>query len=449
MQSTVPELIAGLCPVEAEIELYNEKEADIPLDRYWDLVFFSYLHSFYEHTKVLSVYFRNQGMVTIAGGRHASYFAEDCMVYFDSVVVGEPEPNIPPLIGDYKRSRLKKIYNNPPVDPCEIRPSRYDLIDFGTNPNRLPGIEASRGCPFACSFCVLTGREKYRYRPVSNVIGEIEYKIRWNGNLHGMMGNAFVFQDNNLGGSPRYLRELCQALIPLRKIWGCAVAFGILRDRELVRLMGKAGCRFVYTGIESLNPESLQSMNKGHQQIQELREIIKRAYSSGIMLSFGLIVGADGDTNEYFEGLPGLLSDMKCFSITYVGILCPYPGTPLYAQLKKEGRILPGTSIRDYDGYTLCHRPTSIGQSELVEHFKNLCECLGSRTNAAKQFWGRLFMSSLPRYKLSLLFGSRESRSLRTPVSNHERTYIGGIDQIEEWDRKKMKDLGIPMQIIS
>src|SRR5262245_51609199 len=53
MQSAVPELIAGLCPEGVEVEIFNEKEADIPLDRHWDIVFFSYLHSYYEHTKVL------------------------------------------------------------------------------------------------------------------------------------------------------------------------------------------------------------------------------------------------------------------------------------------------------------------------------------------------------------------------------------------------------------
>ncbi len=58
MQSAVPELIAGLCPDHADVELYNEKEIDIPMDRDWDIVFFSYLHSYYEHTKVLSTLFR-------------------------------------------------------------------------------------------------------------------------------------------------------------------------------------------------------------------------------------------------------------------------------------------------------------------------------------------------------------------------------------------------------
>ena len=40
--------------------------------------------------------------------------------------------------------------------------------------------------------------------------------------------------------------------------WGCAVTFNILEDDGLVRLMARAGCRFVYTGLESLSPESLK-----------------------------------------------------------------------------------------------------------------------------------------------------------------------------------------------
>src|SRR5262245_54258520 len=165
MQSAAPELIAALCPDGAEVELYNEKETDIPLDRHWDLVFFSYLHAYYEHTKVLSCLFRQRGMTTVAGGRHASHFPDDCQPHFDVFIVGEPEANVPALIHDFERGQLQCRYDFPPETPSKIRPYRYDLIDFHSNPIRMPGVEASRGCPFVCNFCVLTGHERYRYRP--------------------------------------------------------------------------------------------------------------------------------------------------------------------------------------------------------------------------------------------------------------------------------------------
>src|SRR5215468_8012087 len=111
MQSAVPELIAGLCPDHADVELYNEKEIDIPMDRDWDIVFFSYLHSFYEHTKVLSALFRRRGIFTVAGGRHASHFPDDCRQFFDAVVTGDPEANIPALIRDFELGQAKPQYD--------------------------------------------------------------------------------------------------------------------------------------------------------------------------------------------------------------------------------------------------------------------------------------------------------------------------------------------------
>jgi radical SAM superfamily enzyme YgiQ (UPF0313 family) len=449
MQSSVPELIASLCPDDAEVEVYNEKEIDIPLDRDWDLVFFSYLHSYYEHTKVLSTLLRRRGVKTVAGGRHAVHFADDCEKHFDAVVTGEPESNVPALIADFERGELKRRYNFSSAGPEAIRPYRYDLVDFKTNKIRLPGIEASRGCPFTCNFCVLTGHEKYRYRPVKQVVEEIEFKMRWNKNYFGLFDNVFSFLDNNLGGNPRYLRELCEALIPLKKTWGCALTFNVLKDEETVKLMAKAGCRYVYTGLESLNPDSIKAMNKGQNRISEVDEVIRRCFRSGIMLSFGLLVGSDGDTHDYLERLPDYLSELQYFNITFLGIVCPYPETPFYRRLAREGRILPNTISRDYDGYTLCHRPAQMEPTEVVEHFKRLCNQLGSLTNVARHFRTKLRQSSMPNYKRVILASGPEILSVRNPIRNDARRYIAGLDPIEERDARMMRELNLTPQSLS
>jgi radical SAM superfamily enzyme YgiQ (UPF0313 family) len=449
MQSAVPELIAGLCPPHAEVEIFNEKETDIPLDRHWDLVFFSYLHSYYEHTKVLSTLFRQRGIVTVAGGRHAGYFPDDVAQYFDAVITSEPEPNVPALIQDFEKGQLQKRYSLPSLGPTAIKPYRYDLIDFTSNKLRLPGIEASRGCPFTCNFCVLTGHEKYRYRPVPVVIEEIQTRMAWNPNFLGVMKNSFIFLDNNLGGSPKYLRELCEALLPLKMTWGCALTFNILKDEPLVKLMARSGCRYIYTGLESLNPDSIKAMNKGQNKLSEVDAVIQRVFSAGILLSFGLIVGSDGDTNEYLYKLPEYLADLKYFSVTFLGIVSPYPETPFFRELQAEGRLLPGTISRDYDGYTLCHRPKNLHPSEVVEHFTRLCHTLGSLPNIARHYWSKLTMSNMPRYKTTILFSGPEILSIRNPVSNKARRYVAGLDGLEEWDAQQMAALGLQPQRLS
>lgn len=449
MQSAVPELIAALCPDDAEIELYNEKENDIPMDRHWDLVFFSYLHSYYEHTKVLSTLFRKSGMVTVAGGRHASMYPDDCSRYFDAVVTGDPEANVPRLIADFQRQKLKRLYDYVSTGPMEVKPYRYDLIDYKTNFIRLPGIEASRGCPFSCNFCVLTGKEKYRYRNVSDVINEIKYKMSWNTNFFGVFNDSFIFLDNNLGGSPKYLQALCEGLIPLKKIWGCSLTFNILQNDELVRLMARAGCRYIYTGLESLNPESIKAMNKGQNRLRELANVLRRTFENGILLSFGIIVGSDGDTNEYLERIPEYLHDVHCNSITYLGIVCPFPGTPFHHEVSTENRLLPDTISRDYDGYTLCHRPKNLHPTEVIDHYKRLSKTLSNFSSIARHYWSKIWLSDMPRYKRSVLLSAREIISIKNPCTNDKRTMIGGRDAIESWDERMMRTLHITPQKLS
>jgi radical SAM superfamily enzyme YgiQ (UPF0313 family) len=446
MQSAVPELIAGLCPPSAEIEIYNEKESTIPLDRDWDLVFFSYLHSAYEHTKVLSTLFRRRGAKTVAGGRHAVHFAADCARYFDVVVTGDPESNVPRVVEDFERGRLQPLYAAH-GKISDVRPYRWDLVDYAKNRYRLPGLEASRGCPFSCGFCVLTGREQYTHRPVRQVVDEISTRLTWNRNLFGLLSDWFIFLDNNLGGSPAYLRELCQALVPLRKTWGCAVTFNVLRDNDLVQLMAKAGCRYVYTGLESLDAKVLASMNKGQNKLRDVDEVIRKCFAQGILLSFGLLIGSDEDTNDYLENLPRYLEDLQYFSVTFLGIVCPYPGTPFFAELAGQGRILPGASMRDFDGYTLCHRPKLLSPDEVADHYQRLCRRLARLRNVARHYWTRLGASQQPHYRSAILGSGLEIRSIRNPVSNPARRYIAGLDAIEAWDVAMMNALGLKREV--
>lgn len=447
MQAAAPELLAALCPPHAEIELYTEKEVEIPADRHWDLVLFTYLDPFYEHTKVLSTQFRRRGMVTVAGGRHASTFPDDCRRHFDAVVVGEPEGSLPRLIDDFERGRLRPVYHHPPVDPSRIPTWRYDLVDLATNRFRAPAVEASRGCPFACNFCVLTGRERYRHRPVAHVLRDID-RMTWNRHFLGAIERTFMFYDNNLGGSPRYLRELCNALVPRKRTWGCSLTFNVLEDVSLVRLMSRAGCRFIYTGLESLNPASIDAINKRQNRLAHLAEVVDVAYRHGILLSVGLVIGTDGDTREYLERIPDYLASVGLFSVTFLGILCPYPGTPYFAQVARAGRLLPGVTSRDLDSYTLCHRPARLDPSEVADHYRRLCLSLGSLPNALRHLRTKFGLSDLPGYNTGLLVSALEVFGNRRNVGNRKRTFIAGRDAIEPDDRRAMEALGLAPQAI-
>ena len=114
-----------------------------------------------------------------------------------------------------------------------------------------------------------------------------------------------------------------------------------------------------------------------------------------------------------------------------------------------ECRLLPGTISRDYDGYTLCHRPKNLHPSEVAEHFIRLCKQLGSLPNLLRHYQSKLMMSNLPRYRSGVLFSGPEILSIRNPVKNPERRYIAGLDPIEAWDAEQMAKLGLEPQRLS
>ena len=127
----------------------------------------------------------------------------------------------------------------------------------------------------------------------------------------------------------------------MKKTWGCALTFNVLKDEETVRLMAQAGCRYVYTGLESLNPDSIKAMNKGQNKIGEVDRVIRRCFENGIMLSFGLLVGSDGDTAEYLERLPEYLADLQYFNHHVPRHRLPVPGAPFTASFAAEGHPAP------------------------------------------------------------------------------------------------------------
>ena len=190
-------------------------------------------------------------------------------------------------------------------------------------------------------------------------------------------------------------------------------------------------------------------MNKTQNQINEMRAVLKRAFGSGILLASGLIVGSDGDTNQYLERSPDYLSDLSYFAITFLGIVCPYPETPLYRALASENRLLPGTTRRDYDCYTVCHGPSKLTPEEVVDHYRNLCRFVGSYSSVARHYRAELFASAAPRYKSVIFLSGPEIPSARNPLRNEARRYIAGLDPIEAWDREKMTELSLTPQRFS
>lgn len=352
--------LASLLPRTWEVVLINEMIRDVDLDLDVHAVLLSTMDFCAPHARQLARQFRRRGVKVIVGGLfptlNPNYFADVA----DAVVVGEAEPVMASIVADLERGKLAPIYHaQSSADLSDLPIPRYDLVETGF---QIPlGYEVTRGCPFTCSFCVLSAiRSPYRRRPIRNVVRDIQAVPQsWN----WLQRKYVMFWDNNLGVDRRYFQELCEALAPLKRIWATETSIDTVTP-ESARSMGKAGCRFVYIGLESLSQESLNGSNKVHNQVGEYRRRIQYLHDHGILVMSIFLMGLDGDTPEYLEDLPNLIEDVGV-DVPVLSLPAPIMGTPFHAELRNSGRLLAGDILNGLDGMHLLYRPQHLGPDEL------------------------------------------------------------------------------------
>jgi radical SAM superfamily enzyme YgiQ (UPF0313 family) len=351
--------IASLLPRDWEVTLVHEMVRDVDLEMDVDAVFLSTMDFCAPHARSLARAFRARGIQVVVGGLYPTlnpgYFAGDA-----TVVVGEAEPVMRQLTEDLRRRRLAPVYRaEAPADLSLIPPPRYELIetDFA-----VPmGYEATRGCPFACSFCVLSViRSPYRRRPIANVLRDIQsVPSTWSWRQRKLVN----FWDNNLGADRAYFRELCEALVPLKRFWSTQMSIDTVTP-ESARLMGKSGCRYVYIGLESLAQDSLSSSNKRHNKVAEYRRRIGYLHDNGVVVMSIFLLGLDGDTHKYLNDLPELVHEIDV-DIPVYSLAVPIEGTPFREELRTNGRLLPGDLLDGSDGVHLVYQPRRVSPDEL------------------------------------------------------------------------------------
>ena len=122
--------------------------------------------------------------------------------------------------------------------------------------------------------------------------------------------------------------------------WGCEAHVRFV-DAELVKIMESAGCYDMAFGIESGVQRLLDNVRKGTRldKIEEAVKTVKRV--TEIKVSGLFILGLPGETyNDSLQTIrfaKKLPLDMAQFSI-----LVPYPGSPLFNELKAKGEIDTG-----------------------------------------------------------------------------------------------------------
>jgi radical SAM superfamily enzyme YgiQ (UPF0313 family) len=375
-------LVAALTPPIVDVELLHEMVRPIDYGTDADFIALSFMDFCAPHAFEVSARFREKGKVVVAGGRYPTTFPDEAVAHFDAIVVGEAESVWSQVVEDLVNGSLKKVYEAPRGLPLtDIPPPRYDLIE-----SQFPVAvvtEATRGCPYTCSFCQLNVRPvPYRCRPVADVIKDLTAVSA----LPFHKRHMAMVLDNNLGGNREYAKTLLREIAKL-KLWGIGFQFSFdcLQDDEFVDLLAQANCMMAFIGLESLNEPSLKSVHKKQNRVEEYKELFAKLKRLGMLTFTGMMLALDEDTAEYYQALPKRLEDIDPSAIL-LSISIPIPGTPFHKSVDAEGRIFD-KDLSHYEGDHLVFTPKRVTPQQVFAAYRTVNEDFYAWRNILRRWW--------------------------------------------------------------
>jgi len=341
---------------------------------------------------------RASGVPVVMGGPHVTEVPDEALGrdggprHADAIALGEADETWPLIVEDAARGQLKEVYQ-PERDKkgLDRKPSlqaypaihweSLDLDQFSLIPKFLRPfmsklgsgwgtfhvvpIETGRGCPYGCEFCTVTGffGDSIRFRTNESVVDEL---LRLKARARRERGQVAVFFiDDNLAINIKRLKSLLRDMIEAKAQvpWVAQISANLLRDEELVDLIAESGGKWVFIGMESIDPANMADVNKNFSKPGEYRTVLERLAQRNVYAITSFIFGMDNDTvgvadrtlKEIHSWPPGL---------PVFGQLTPFPATPLYERLEKAGRLARPKHWLDFAPFTMAHNPLKMTISE-------------------------------------------------------------------------------------
>ena len=361
-------VVAGLTPPDWEVTLIDENlgPPDYGCLPKPDLVGITAFTSQAPRAYDVAALYRAMGVPVVMGGIHATFCCHEALEHADAVVTGEAESVWEQVLADARNHALRRVYEGGISAMDTIPPARHDLLQgryyFGS-------VQTTRGCPLNCSFCSVTAFNggTYRHRPVDDVIRELRL----------IREEVILFVDDNLIGTREdhlaFSKDLFRAMIRegLTRPWICQATMNFADDDELLELAARSGCQGVFIGFESPTVEGLMAVGKKFnlQKGRDFRESVRRIQRHGMCVVGSFIIGIDTDQRGIGETIARAAREYGIDAANIL-ILTPLPGTKLYAQMEREGRIRSNDYPRDWKYYTLTYPVASythLTWAELVE----------------------------------------------------------------------------------
>jgi radical SAM superfamily enzyme YgiQ (UPF0313 family) len=340
------------------------------------------------------------GVPVVMGGPHVTELPEEALGrnggsrHADSVALGEADRIWATIVADAERGMLQETYvaldaageaAKPVLTDYPVIPwDRMDLDQFNLIRHfpkwarrmlsyigmswqsfQLFPIETGRGCPYGCEFCTVTGffGDSIRFRSNDSVVNELLKLKSLEKQQKGKI--AVFFIDDNLAINPERTKSLLREIIArnAQVPWVGQISMNLLRDEELVSLIGQSGGKWIFIGLESIDSANLKSMRKGFNKPEEYKEILERLARHNIYAITAFIFGNDGDrpgtakrTLAHIHSWPP--------GLPVFGLLTPYPATPLYERLALAGRLTRPKHWLEFKPFSMGFSPLGMSSEQ-------------------------------------------------------------------------------------
>lgn len=351
--------IANMLRDRHRVSVENENIGSIELHDSPDAVGISVTVDTFPRAVKIARYFRKRGIPVIAGGifvtTASGFIREGC---FDALCIGAAELTWNQIVEDLQNGCLKPVYKcSHTMTGADVISPAYDMMkrDQYLYCNI---VHTSRGCPYRCDFCYNSAAQRYYVnRPAEDVLRD----IRAIGSKH------IMFIDDNFAGNISWTREFLKKLKPLHIKWNAAVSIDIARHEDLLEEMRECGCQSLFIGFESINGGSIAGVHKVQNQVEQYDRAVAMIHSKGIMMNASFVFGLDSDTPRVFQDTLDWVVRNRIETVTS-HILTPYPGTKLYDDLRRAGRIT-SKDLSLYNTANVVFKPLGMSEKELYEGY--------------------------------------------------------------------------------
>lgn len=401
--------VAGAIPLDWQKTCSHEYFEDINYQTDASIIFITSPSNDILHAKNIAVRFKEQGKKVIFGG-HEDTFSETILKEVsDSFYYGIPNKrDMTTMLNDAKEDNLKHHY-----DFGHNFNYHYDYSVYEGKKVNYIHVQGSAGCLYKCEFCrhpSASNGGEFKLRDIDCIIEDLKSIKK--------LTKYVAFKDPNFFNNRKHLITLCERLIKerLRIIWGAQMPIYVGKDKEVLRIMRKAGCKIIYIGFETLNQKNLDSVNKPF-KVSNYLPMVKNIQKSGIRVVGYFMFGFDYDTKESFEQVYDFVRESK-IAYPIVNILTPVPGTPVFDRMKKEGRLdLPDAEtfkkVKPLYSIPCNHayfEPKLMSRKELEDSFMYLSKRLSSFKEIFKRAFYNFGILSFILLKMNLEFRKDHQR---------------------------------------